>query len=341
MMNNLLSAGPALAADGTVAETGWAPTWVREYNREAIRHDESRIKEWNYYFVGDENYGIGVSLANVGSFHRMSCAFMDYKNNRQINQMAFSPASTQSVRMGSSPFDDVHFRNEQAEGVHAYTGESASLAFKFSEFDGADQLNAALFLDAYPSDTIQHLFPFEGEPGLFFLCHKAVNYNVSGVISLGDFSYQLRPETAFAAKDWGRGVWPRHSTPFWSCAHGTSGGRKIGWNLGYRYSDATHTSENVLFVDGVAHKLGTVVFEIQDEETSFTKPWFLRGDDDRMDVVFHPVLDRSSTAPGEIGYSADQHQVFGYFSGTVVLDDGEKVSFDRLFGFAEKLINDW
>ena len=341
MENELIVPGTALDDGGNVAEAGWARSWVRSFNRETIRFDADRLKEWNYFFVGDENYGIGVSLANVGSFHRMSCSFMDYKNNRQINRMSISPARSGAIAMGLSPFDDVHFRNEEAEGLNAYRGESAALAFTYANFDGPDRLNAAVFLDAYESDTLQHVFPFDGEPGLFFLCHKAVNYNVSGVISIGDFSYELKPETAFAAKDWGRGVWPRRSTPFWSCTHGRVEGRAFGWNLGYRYSEYTGATENALFVDGVAHKLGVVTFEIQDDETSFTKPWFLRDADGRMDVVFHPVLDRTSSAPEGIGYSADQHQVFGYFSGRVVLDDGQALRFDRLFGFAEKLVNDW
>ena len=38
---------------------------------------------------------------------------------------------------------------------------------------------------------------------------------------------------------------------------------------------------------------------------------------------------------------SDQHQVFGRFSGTAVLDDGTKIRISRLTGFAEKVRNKW
>ena len=38
---------------------------------------------------------------------------------------------------------------------------------------------------------------------------------------------------------------------------------------------------------------------------------------------------------------SDQHQVFGKFSGTVVLDDGRKLEISNLMGFAEKVRNKW
>ncbi|MCK5784895.1 MAG: DUF2804 family protein [Desulfobacterales bacterium] len=36
-----------------------------------------------------------------------------------------------------------------------------------------------------------------------------------------------------------------------------------------------------------------------------------------------------------------QHQVFGYFSGHVILDDGTRLHLDRFSGFAEDVLNWW
>ena len=38
---------------------------------------------------------------------------------------------------------------------------------------------------------------------------------------------------------------------------------------------------------------------------------------------------------------SDQHQVFGKFSGSVILDDGSKLEIKDLLGFAEKVRNKW
>ena len=52
------------------------------------------------------------------------------------------------------------------------------------------------------------------------------------------------------------------------------------------------------------------------------------------------VLDRAAcTSAGII--KSDQHQVFGRFSGTAVLDDGTRLDIHDLMGFAEKVENKW
>ena len=52
------------------------------------------------------------------------------------------------------------------------------------------------------------------------------------------------------------------------------------------------------------------------------------------------ALDRSAHI--ELGLARSiQHQVFGRFSGRLVLDDGESVEVDRAMGFAEKVVNAW
>ena len=53
-----------------------------------------------------------------------------------------------------------------------------------------------------------------------------------------------------------------------------------------------------------------------------------------------PVMDRAAcTSAGII--KSDQHQVFGRFRGSAVLDDGRAVYFDGPMGFAEKVENKW
>lgn len=55
---------------------------------------------------------------------------------------------------------------------------------------------------------------------------------------------------------------------------------------------------------------------------------------------FSPALDRKShTHLGLI--RSEQHQVFGHYSGRVVLDDGRVVQVARMAGFAEDVLNWW
>ena len=40
-------------------------------------------------------------------------------------------------------------------------------------------------------------------------------------------------------------------------------------------------------------------------------------------------------------YGSVQHQVFGTFRGSAILDDGNRLDFSGLTGFAEKVKNRW
>ena len=72
----------------------------------------------------------------------------------------------------------------------------------------------------------------------------------------------------------------------------------------------------------------------------YLSPWRFTSDDGRFEMRFEPVMDRcSKTDLGII--CSDQHQVFGRFSGTAVLDDGRTIVIDHMTGFAEKVRNKW
>lgn len=118
--------------------------------------------------------------------------------------------------------------------------------------------------------------------------------------------------------------------------------RVIGFNIGYGFGDTSAASENIMFVDGVGHKLGRLTFGIpQDEEGSYLymKPWHIVDDEGRLDLTFTPTIDRSDLIDVLHLVVSNQHQVFGTFDGSAVLDDGSILAIDGLRGFAERVHN--
>jgi hypothetical protein len=142
--------------------------------------------------------------------------------------------------------------------------------------------------------------------------------------------------------DWGRGLWTYHNTWYWGSASGLAGDVPFGFNIGYGFGDTSQASENMIFYNGKAHKLSRVTFRIpmKDGKEDYMSPWTFTSDDGRFEMDFEPVLDRAAcTSAGPI--KSDQHQVFGRFSGTAVLDDGTRIGVSDLMGFAEKVENKW
>ncbi|MGB4572115.1 MAG: DUF2804 domain-containing protein, partial [Rectinemataceae bacterium] len=136
----------------------------------------------------------------------------------------------------------------------------------------------------------------------------------------------------------GRGVWTYKNRWYWGSASGLLNGKPFGWNIGYGFSDRSPASENMVFHDGKAHKLGEVSFHI--DTSNYLAPWKFTSSDGRFEMDFQPTVDRRSSTSFLVLKSV-QHQVFGYFTGKVTLDSGEVLTVDKFPGFAEDVINWW
>ena len=165
---------------------------------------------------------------------------------------------------------------------------------------------------------------------------------VSGQIRHREKEYRCSPAETFAVLDWGRGVWTYDNTWYWGSASGLADSVPFGFNIGYGFGDTSAASENVLFYGGKIHKPSRVLFEIpmKDGKEDYLSPWTFSSDDGRFEMTFLPVMDRSAKTDLFV-ICSDQHQVFGKFSGTVILDDGRKLAIRDLMGFAEKVRNKW
>ena len=135
-------------------------------------------------------------------------------------------------------------------------------------------------------------------------------------------------------------MWTYDNTWYWGSGNCDVDGHAFGFNIGYGFGNTKAASENVIFYDGVAHKIDDVTFVIPEDD--YCKPWKFTSSDGRFEMdfeaLFEPVLDRSAlTKAGPL--CSDQHQVFGRMSGTTVLDDGTKVEIKDVLCFAEKVHN--
>ena len=184
--------------------------------------------------------------------------------------------------------------------------------------------------------------PYKDHPEAFYYNQKINCMRVSGSIKYKEKEYVCTPDETFAVLDWGRGVWTYDNTWYWGSASGLADGVPFGFNIGYGFGDTSAASENVLFCDGKIHKLDRVTFSIpeKDGKDDFMSPWTFTSSDGRFEMSFTPVMDRSAKVDLKL-ICSDQHQVFGRFSGTAVLDDGRKLEIRDLMGFAEKVRNKW
>ena len=340
--HEITTSGPLLGSDGNLLEPGWARSLLPVYRRADIKAGAMRVKEWDYYLITDGHIGLALTIADNGYMGLDSVSFLDFDGKWEKT----------TSRMRALPLGRTQLPESSAEGASEISRSGYALAFYHE--DGARMLSFHMdkFLDKEPIEGIVKLTdepaesmviatPFD-KPGHFYYNQKINCMRAEGWIELGSRRYELTKDKFFAVLDWGRGVWTYRNTWYWGSASGLVDGVPFGLNIGYGFGDTSAASENMVFYDGVAHKLSQVDFGIPQAggRDDFLKPWRMTSDDGRFSMDFTPVLDRASRASALVVESV-QHQVFGRFTGTVVLDDGRIVRVQDLMGFAEKVKNRW
>ena len=86
MKNHEMSPGKLLNEFGNLREPGFAFSLNQEYSRKDIKAPRWRIKEWDYYYFGDENYGLAVTLDDNGYMGLASASILNFKEKNFINK---------------------------------------------------------------------------------------------------------------------------------------------------------------------------------------------------------------------------------------------------------------
>lgn len=339
---------------GNIGEPGWArrPLWA--YDRADIRAPKWRIKEWDYYLVvhdgrpdGTESFAAAFTISDDGYVGLQSVSFLLLEENSAWEH-------TETV-LNVLPLGRLHLPNSSAAGDVRYKDKRLQMRFeknagerrlrcRFTDFFKEEPLFADIRLAQPEMDSMTIATPFARE-GRFYYNQKINCLRASGAVRVGAKVYRFNPKLDFGTLDWGRGVWTYDNTWYWGNGNAVIDGHVVGWNIGYGFGDTSAASENLLIVDGVAHKLDDLDFGIPGDVDpkkmdgpAYMEPWQMRSSDGRFEMRFVPILDRAAKMNFKAIVS-DQHQVFGRMSGKAVLDDGKVLEFKDVLCFAEKVHN--
>lgn len=343
MQHEITKAIPLLDGQGNLTEAGYAKKLLPIYDRTKVKGGFARLKEWDYYYIGNDRYGVAMTIADNSYMALDSISFLSFEGE---------PWEVTKSPMRLFPMGKTNLPATSASGTTTITGKDYRLTFVVSEgkrtltghmdnFKDGQPIEIDLTLLREPEESMVICTPFE-KKAHFYYNQKINCMRAEGTVKLGEQVYEFRPESSFGVLDWGRGVWTYKNTWYWGSASGLCDGVDFGFNIGYGFGDTSAATENMLFYAGKAHKLSQVTFHIpmKDGTEDYLQPWKFTSDDGRFEMDFAPVLDRASNTDFKI-LGSDQHQVFGRFSGTAVLDDGTRLEIRDLMGFAEKVMNKW
>ena len=326
---------------GHVNNPGFARKMLFDYNRKDIKACFLKIKEWDYYLITNNDYGIAFTIADNSYLGFISVTVLDFKNKTydMFSDMKFFTFG--KFNMPSSSEDgDIHFKDKKIDIRFVVKDNKRIIDCSIPNFKEGIPLESSIVLDKIPDESMVIATPFKENKKAFYFNQKINCMNANGYAKLGDQLLEFKD--ADGVLDWGRGVWTYDNTWFWSTLSGKVDGISFGFNLGYGFGDTSQATENMLFYDGKAHKLDEVTFHIPQDENGykFLEEWTFTSNDNRINLTFTPIRERSDRA-AVLFILSDQHQVFGRFNGTVILDNGKELKIKDLLGSAEVVHNKW
>lgn len=344
MEQKQLKPGKLLDDLGRLVESGYSTSPVKIYDRNEIRANMFRIKEWDYYLIHNDAYAVALTIADNSYMGMISVSLMDFTTKKEITRspMIMFPLGKMYLP-SSSKKTDVQFEDDKTHIAFRHEGNVRKLTVEIDQFDISHPVSMEFELSEEPRDSMVIATPFKFWKRAFYYNQKIIGMRARGFVKFNDETIVFAPENSYGLLDWGRGVWTYNNTWFWSAGMGRIDGHTFGFNLGYGFGKNKNATENMLFYDGIAHKLDQVTFApdgMIDKKPDFTRPWSFTSSDGRFEALFTPILDRKAlTTLGII--QSDQHQVFGTFDGKAILDDGQVIVLEHFIGFAEKVHNKW
>ena len=85
MNHEVTSKQKLLDNKGNLNEPGYSKKEVFEYDRKQIKVAKWKIKEWDYYFVGNKNYGLCLTFGDNGYVGSLAFTHLDFNAKTEID----------------------------------------------------------------------------------------------------------------------------------------------------------------------------------------------------------------------------------------------------------------
>ena len=115
MQHEILAPQRLLNEKGNIAEPGFARKLYWQYDRKDIRAPKWRIKEWDYYYIGCQDYGLALTISDAGYVSSLSVSLLEYGAAEAVERRGDGHASAGKTEASRDKCRGRHFR-EGGEG---------------------------------------------------------------------------------------------------------------------------------------------------------------------------------------------------------------------------------
>ncbi len=294
-----------------------------------------RKKRWNFWNWIEPGFVFSVTMAELDYASLFGTFFIDFSTGEVSSGTWLGRPGRFDMPEYESQAVAHHSRAIDYQNV--IDGAMRRVRFRATPQKGAE-LEAELTIEIPDGqESLNVVVPWSSRR--FQLNSKHNTLPTSGRICVGEQSYELDPQRCHAVQDWGRGMWPRRSFWNWGVCTGVQDGRRVGVNVGAKWTGGTGSNENGIFLDGRLYKvMEDLCWDYDPADDGAC--WYVRSQhSDAIDLTLTPVFPhRSHTNAGIISTAGICS--FGTWTGRVCAG-GETVDIDGLPGWAEEFSHRW
>lgn len=324
--------------NGRLNSCGWMSAPLLRYDRSRVKGARLRLKEWDRYLINDDEYALWVTVANFGLITLVSARVTNLVHpSSHAVSLILPPLGRHLTLPANSVGGITEFENRRGRFLCRARNDERRIIARFDEFLDGESLAIDALLDRPPQESLSNVIAWP-EDEKSFLYHRVVPaMRASGSFKVGRRVHGFSPTRSFGLFSWNRGIVPYENEFRLAVAQGWQDGRggcecdthKVGLQL-VCGMDERHATQNAFFLDGRVVKLGQVAIDIPSadapadakslsERFDLLGAWHMADRNGLVDVTFVPAKD-SGDFLNAYALSIDCHQVFGDFSGTVMVD---------------------
>ncbi len=332
------------------AAKGWSR---RPLHRANLVSGWGRTKRWDYWAILAGDLVISSVYANVDYIGLADVWWVDLSTGRCGGRAITVPGARGMALPDVPAAAPLHvMRRHFALEISDHADGATHVEASWRERDGtAAHLDAVVELPP-GHESVNVVIPWSDRRFQFTSKHQA--RPAHGELVVGERIWRfgagagagaggddgLDGAEAWGVLDVGRGRWPYATRWNWGGGAGRSNdGRVVGLQLGGKWTEGTGFTENGVLVDGVLTKLGEELAWEYDWDQPL-RPWRVEAPDGRLHLDFVPRYHKHTKIQAVV-LSTETHQVFGTWSGSFVTDEGDRIDFADLQGFAEESRSRW
>lgn len=296
-----------------------------------------RKKKWNYWCIYGDELMLSATISHLDYAAVCFVYIFEYETQRYFEKTVTIPLGT-NVKMSTNVYETVSFRSHDMTLSFHYQTNTTTMDIYIADFDG-DILEAHLSIEhPVDDDSLNVVIPWNRQTFQFTAKHHTLP--TTGSATLGRRNFDFTPYDSFAVLDYGRGVWPREAVWNWGMASQRVGRKRVGLNFGGQWTDGTGMTENAIFVDGCMHKISEdILFDYN--RHNFMEPWKVTSKmSKRVQLTFEPFFERVAETNARV-VKSEVHQMIGYYTGRVQLDNGSWLHIPQMIGCVEEHIAKW